>query len=50
MFHSLLTQNPGDRVRNVALAATVRPHNGSYAFTRKDEISMVREGLEARNF
>ncbi len=50
MFDSLLAQNPGDRIRNVALAATVRPDNGSYAFTRKDEISMVREGLKARDF
>jgi hypothetical protein len=50
MFHSLLTQNPRDRIRNVALAATVRPNNGSYAFTRKDEISVVREGLKARDF
>jgi hypothetical protein len=50
MFHSLLTENPGDCVRNVALAATVRPDNGSYAFTREDEISVVREGLKARDF
>ena len=49
MLHALLAQDPGDRVRNVAFTATVRPDNSSYSITSEDEVSMVGKGLEARN-
>ena len=50
MFDTLLAQNPGDSVGHVALAAPVRSDNSSYAVTSEDEISVIREGLEARDF
>ena len=50
MFDALLPQNPGDRVGHIALAAAVRSDNSSYAVTSEDEVSMIRKGLEARNF
>src|SRR6185436_19458657 len=50
MFDALLAQDPGDRVGNIALAAPVRPDNGSYALTGEAKVSMVRKGLESHDF
>src|SRR5688572_9769351 len=50
VLDALLAQNPGDRVGNVALAAAVRPDNCSYAVAGKAKVSMVRKGLESRDF
>ena len=50
MLDALLAQNPRDCVGHVALAAAVRSDNSSYAVTSEDEVSMIREGLKARNF
>ena len=50
MLHALFAQNPGDRVGHVALAAAVGSDNSSYAVTSKDEVSMIRKGLKARDF
>ena len=50
MFDALLAQHPGDCVGHVAFATTVRTDNRSYAITSEDEVSMIRKGLEARDF
>src|SRR5206468_4571902 len=50
MLYPLFAQNPGDGVGDVALAATIRPDNRSYPVTGEDEVSVVRKGLEARDF
>jgi hypothetical protein len=50
VLNSLLAQNPGDRVSDVALAAAVWPDNSSYSITSEDEVSVVSEGLKARDF
>ena len=50
MLHALFAQNPGNRVGNIALAAAIRPDNARYSITSEDEVSMVRKGLEARDF
>ena len=50
MLDALFAQNPGNRIGNVALAAAVWANNGGYTFTGKDEVGVIREGLEARNF
>jgi len=50
MLDALFAQNPGNRIRDVALAAAVWADNGGYTFTGKDEVGVIREGLEARNF
>jgi hypothetical protein len=49
MFDPLLAQNPGDSVGNIALAAAIRADNARYAITSEDEVSMIREGLKARD-
>ena len=50
VLYPLFAQNPGDGVGDVAFAATVRPDNRSYSITCEDEVSIVGEGLEARDF
>ena len=50
MLDTLLAEDPGDGVGHVALAAPVRPDDGGYSVTGKDEVSMVRKGLKARDF
>ncbi len=46
MLDPLLAQNPGDRVSDVALAATVWSDNGGDSFTCKENLGVVREGFE----
>jgi hypothetical protein len=50
MLDTLLAQNPGDGVGNIALAAAIWAHNAGYAVTSEDEVSMIRKGLKARDF
>ena len=50
VLDTLLAQDPGNRVGDVALATAVRPDNAGYAFTCEAEVSMVREGLESCDF
>jgi hypothetical protein len=50
MFDALLAQDPRDSVGNIALAAAIWAHNAGYAITSEDEVSMIREGLKARDF
>src|SRR5262245_1273171 len=50
VLHALFAQNPGDRIRDIALSAAVRPDNAGYAITSEAKVSMVREGLESRDF
>ena len=46
---ALLTQHPGDGVREIGLAATIRSHDGGNAI-RKFQPRTVREGFEAQQF
>ena len=46
---ALLTQHPGDGVRKIGLAATIRSHYGGNAI-RKLQPRAVREGFEAQQF
>jgi len=50
MLYPLLAQNPGDRVGDVALAAAIWSDNARDPLAGEDEVSVVREGLEARDF
>jgi hypothetical protein len=50
MLDALLAQDPGNGVGHIAFAATVGANDARYAITSEDEVSMIREGLEARNF
>src|SRR6266699_2600810 len=50
MLYALLAQDPGNSVGNIALAAAVRSDNARDSLTGEDEVSVVREGLEARDF
>ncbi len=50
VLHPLLAQNPGDGVGHIALATAIWADDRSYAFTCKNEVSIVRKGLEACDF
>ena len=45
----LLAEHPRDRVRDVRLAAAVRPDDGRNAFTGELHLGAIAEGLEAEN-
>ena len=46
----LFTKNPGDGVRDVALAAAIWPDNGGNSVTCEENLGVVREGFETGNF
>ena len=48
LLDSLLTQHPPDCIRDIALAAAVRPHNSGYA-VMKFKFDLVCKGLKALN-
>ena len=50
MLDSLLAQNPGDGVGNIALAAAIRSDHGGDTVTGKDNLCVVREGFETDDF
>ncbi len=50
MLNPLLAENPGDGIGNIALAAAIRPDNGSYAITSEDYFGVIGEGLESSDF
>ena len=49
LLDSLLTQHPPDRIRDIALSASVRSHNSGDAVV-EFKFNLVGKGLEALNF
>ena len=47
MLDALFTQNPSDRVSDIALTAAVGSNNGGDAIPSKEYFCVVREGFEA---
>ena len=48
-FDALFAQHPADRIRNVALTASVRTDNGSHSLVKLDK-SVLGKGLKTLNF
>ena len=49
VFDTLLAQDPGDGVGDIALAAAVWPDDGGNSVTSEENFGIVREGFEAGN-
>src|SRR6478736_3327430 len=50
MLHALFAQHPGNGVRDVALAATIRPDDGCYSVSSEDDLCVIGEGFKTVDF